>query len=133
MTTLRNVLMINAVTSGITGLILAIVPGFVANLFATSNTTAFVSVGIFLFAFAVMVFIASFQNPLREKTVNIIITLDTLWVITSLAIIVLQVLDVSIVGYFLIAGVAAWVGFMAYLQFKGRKQLLQNKLETHNN
>lgn len=41
--------MINAATSGITGLILAIVPGFVANLFATSDTTAFVAVGIFLF------------------------------------------------------------------------------------
>lgn len=123
--------MLNAVTSGITGLILAIVPRFVANLFATSNTTAFVAVGIFLFAFAVMVFRASIQNPLLEKTVNTIIALDTLWVLTSLAIILLQLLDVSTLGYSLIAAVAAWVALMAYLQFKGKKQLAPKELETH--
>ena len=123
--------MINAISSGITGLILAIVPGLVSNLFATSNTTAFVAVGIFLFAFAVMVFVGSIQNPLREKTVNIIIALGTLWVAASLAIILLKVLDVSTLGYFLIAAVAAWVALMAYLQFKGKKQLAQKELETH--
>ena len=123
--------MINAISSGITGLILAIVPGFVSNLFATSNTTAFVAVGIFLFAFAVMVFIAGIQNPLREKTVSIIIALDTLWVVASVAIILLKLLDVSTLGYFLIAAVAAWVALMSYLQFKGRRQLAQKQMETH--
>jgi hypothetical protein len=123
MTTLRNALMINAVTSGVTGLVLVVVPGFVANLFATSNTTALVGVGIFLVAFATMVFNASLQNPLREKTVSLIVLLDTLWVLTSLAIIVLQLLDVSTLGYFLIGAVAAWVALMAYLQFNGMRQL----------
>jgi hypothetical protein len=115
--------MINAITSGITGLVLVIVPGFVANLFATSNTMALVSVGIFLVAFAAMVFVASLQNPPGEKTVSLIVVLDTLWVVTSLAIIVLQLLDISAFGYFLIGAVAAWVALMAYLQFNGRRQL----------
>ena len=123
--------MINAISSGITGLILAIVPGFVANLFVTSNTTAFVAVGIFLFAFAVMVFVASIQNPLREKMVNIIIALDALWVLTSIVIILLQPLDISVLGYILIVAVAAWVALMAYLQFKGKRQLDQKQMETH--
>jgi hypothetical protein len=123
MTALRNVLMINAISSGITGLVLVIVPGFVANLFATSNTTALVGVGIFLVAFAAMVFVASLQDPLREKTVRLIVALDTIWVLTSLAIIVLQLLDVSTLGYFLIGAVAAWVALMAYLQFNGKRQL----------
>src|SRR3990170_1643530 len=123
MTALRNVLMINAITSGITGLVLVIVPGFVANLFATSNTTALVGVGIFLVAFAAMVFVVSLQNPPREKTVTLIVVLDTLWVLTSLAIIALQLLDVSTLGYFLIGAVAAWVALMAYLQFNGKRQL----------
>jgi hypothetical protein len=131
MTTLRNVLLINAVSSGITGLVLAIAPGMVADLFATSNTTAFVAVGIFLFAFAVLVFVLSIQDPLREKNVNIIIALDTLWVLASFAIILLQVLDISTLGYFIIAAVAAWVALMAYLQFKGKRQLSQKELGIH--
>jgi hypothetical protein len=131
MTTLRNVLLINAVSSGITGLVLAIAPGMVADLFATSNTTAFVAVGIFLFAFAVLVFVLSIQDPLREKNVSIIIALDTLWVLASFAIILLQVLDISTLGYFIIAAVAAWVALMAYLQFKGKRQLSQKELGIH--
>jgi hypothetical protein len=131
MTTLRNVLLINAVSSGITGLVLAIAPGMVADLFATSNTTAFVAVGIFLSAFAVLVFVLSIQDPLREKNVNIIIALDTLWVLASFAIILLQVLDISTLGYFIIAAVAAWVALMAYLQFKGKRQLSQKELGIH--
>ena len=123
MTTLRNVFLINAITSGITGLVLAVVPGFVANLFATSNTTALVGVGIFLVAFAALIFVASLQNPLREKTVSLIVALDTLWVLTSLGIIVLQLLDVSTLGYLLIGAVGAWVALMAYLQFNGMRQL----------
>ena len=123
--------MINAISSGVTGLILAIVPGFISSLFVTPNTTAFVAVGIFLVAFAVMVFAASIQNPLRENTVTIIIALDTLWVLASLTVILLQLLDVSTLGYLLIAAVAAWVALMAYLQFKGRKQFAQKELQTH--
>ena len=126
MTALRNILIINAVSSGITGLILVIVPGFVANLFATSGTTAFVGVGIFLVAFAIVVFVASLQDPLRANAVSLIVALDTLWVLTSLAIIVLQLLNVSTLGYFLIGVVAAWVALMAYLQFNGKRQLLTN-------
>jgi len=115
--------MINAITSGITGLILVAVPGFVANLFATSNTTVLVGVGIFLVAFAAMVFITSLQHPLSGKTVSLIVVLDALWVLTSLGIIMLQLLDVSTLGYFLIGGVAAWVALMAYLQFNAMRQL----------
>ena len=123
MTALRNVLMVNAITSGITGLVLVIVPGFIANLFATSYTAALVGVGIFLVAFAAVVLGASLQQPLREKTVGLIVVLDTLWVLTSIAIIVLQLLDVSRLGYFLIGAVAAWVALMAYLQFNGNRQI----------
>jgi hypothetical protein len=35
----------------------------------------------------------------------------------------LQLLDVSTLGYFLIGGVAAWVALMAYLQFNAMRQL----------
>ena len=127
MTTLRNVLMINAISSGLTGLILVIAPGFVAGLFAASVTQPFVGVGIFLAAFAVLVIVAALQNPLRQGMVNVIILLDSVWVIVSLAVIVLQPLAISTLGYFFIAGVAAWVLLMIYLQFNGLRQLSSSR------
>ena len=123
MTTLRNVLMINAISSGLTGLILVIAPRFVAYLFATSFTQPFIVVGMFLVAFSTLVVVAAFQNPLRAGMINLIIVLDSSWVIASLAVIVLQLLEISALGYFFIAGVAAWVLLMAYFQFGGLRQL----------
>ena len=123
MTTLRNVLMINAISSGLTGLILVIAPGFVANLFATYFTQPFVLVGMFLVAFAILVFAAALQNPLRESMISLILVLDSSWVIASLVVIVLQLLNISALGYGFIAGVAAWVLLMVYFQFNGLRQL----------
>lgn len=115
--------MVNAISSGLTGLILVIAPGFVANLFATSFTQPFVSVGMFLVAFAILVFGAAFQNPLRESMISLILVLDSSWVIASLTIIVLQLLNISVLGYVFIAGVAAWVLLMVYFQFSGLRQM----------
>ena len=123
MTTLRNILMINAISSGATGLILMVLPVFVAGLFETSSTRPFVGVGIFLAAFAILVFKASLQNPLRLPLVWLIIGLDSLWVIASLTVISFQLFKISILGYVFIAAVAGWVALMAYLQFNGAKQL----------
>ena len=123
MTTLRNVLMINAISSGLTGLILVIAPGFVANLFATSLAQPFMLVGMFLVVFAILVLTAALQNPLRESVISLILVLDSSWVIVSLTVIVLQLLDISALGYGFIAGVAAWVLLMVYFQFNGLRQL----------
>ena len=123
MTTLRNVLMVNAISSGVTGLILMIVPGFVAGLFETTHTQPIIGVGMFLVAFAVLVFRAGLQNPLRLAMVWLIIALDAAWVVTSLAVIILELFAVSTLGYVFIAAVAGWVMLMAYLQFNGVRQL----------
>ena len=127
MTTLRNVLIINAASSGVTGLILMIVPGFIAGLFETSNTQPFIGVGIFLVAFAFLVFRVSLQKPLRFATVWFIIAVDSLWILTSISVITLRLFDISTLGYVFIAAVAAWVMLMAYLQFNGIKQLAADK------
>ena len=123
MTTLRNVLLINAISSGLTGLILVIAPGFVADLFATSLTQPFLFVGMFLVVFAILVFGAALQNPLRGSMISLILVLDSSWVIASLAVIVLQLLNISALGYGFIAGVAAWVLLMVYFQFNGLRQM----------
>lgn len=132
MTTLRNVLMINAISSGVTGLILTIVPGFLAGLFETTYKQSFVGVGIFLVVFAVLVFRTGLQNPLRLTTVWLIIALDSVWVVTSLIVIAVQPFEISTLGYVFIAAVAGWVMLMVYLQFNGARQFTTGKNQPSN-
>jgi hypothetical protein len=131
MITLRNVLIINAISSGVTGLILMIMPGFVAGLFETSYTQPFIGVGLFLVAFAILVFRVGLQNPLRLAMVRLIIALDSAWVVTSLIVITLQSFEISTLGYVFIAAVAGWVMLMAYLQFNGVRQFTMNSNQNN--
>jgi len=123
MPSLKNVLLINAASSGLTGLILALLSGLVAGVFETDNRLPFVGVGLFLIAFSFLVLLAGFQNPLRERMVALIVWLDVTWVIVSLGIVALRPLAISTIGYVLIALVAGWVMLMAYLQYNGIRQL----------
>ena len=118
MSNLKKVLTLNAASSGATGILLIILNQFLANLFNTSHTSAFTEVGIFLVVFAGLVFIASFQNPPNFGLVRLIIWLDVLWVIASMIIVLFGIFQLSTIGYAMIAGVAAWVGLMAFLQNK---------------
>ena len=127
MTTLKNVLLVNAVTSGLTGAGLILFRFPIATIFGTTEGDPFAGTGIFLFAFAIFVGIVATQRIIRDNLVRIIITLDILWVVASLAIVVLQAFGLTILGYALISAVAGWVGLMAYLQSIGLKQLVQQK------
>ncbi len=124
MKTLRNVLLTNALTSGATGLALVAVPGLFADLFSTSLRSPFVGTGLFLMAFAAFVLMEERRRELNVSRVRLIIVLDTLWVVSSLFIIVSNTLAISAVGYFMIGAVALWVALMAYLQFVGLKKAL---------
>jgi len=127
MKTLKNVMLINAITSGATGLGLAIFPAFVAGLFETTATMPFIEVGIFLVAFATLVFSVSRGNPVNAKAVRLVIVLDTLWVVGSAAIVLFRPFPISLIGYVLIGAVAAWVAAMAYLQSAGLRQISVSK------
>jgi hypothetical protein len=119
MITLRNVLFINAVSSGATGLGLALMPGVFADLFQTSFRAPFVGTGLFLVAYAAVVFIESRRKDLNANWIRFIILMDALWVACSLGIIVSNVLTISVLGYVMIGAVALWVGLMGYLQYTG--------------
>lgn len=127
MTTLKNVLLLNAVSSGATGLGLILFPATIANVFGMGEVSLFVGTGIFLTVFAVLVGVVSRAKPIGEVAVRFIIMLDILWVVTSLAVVVLQMFDLSMVGYLLISAVGAWVSLMAYLQANGLKQVTTTK------
>jgi hypothetical protein len=122
MISLKNVLLINGISSGVTGLQLVVFGNMAAGLFGVAQPQAFWGVGIFLAAFAVFVVAEGIQSRIRENRIRLIIVLDILWVVASLAIIVLQLFNLSIIGYSAIAAVAGWVGLMAYLQMKGLKK-----------
>ena len=127
MTTLKNVLLINAATSGLTGAGLILFPFPIATVFGTAESAPFTATGIFLFIFAAFVGFVGSQRIIRQSLVRIIITLDILWVTASLAIVILQVFGLTILGYALISAVAGWVALMAYLQSIGLKQVVQQK------
>jgi heme/copper-type cytochrome/quinol oxidase subunit 2 len=123
MVSLKNVLLINAASSGATGAGMAIAGNFVANLFGLSQPYAFWGVGIFLVAFAILVFSEGFKNSANANRVQLIIMLDILWVVGSLIIVVFQLFSLTVTGYVLITGVGLWVAAMAWLQIQGLKTI----------
>jgi hypothetical protein len=123
MTTLKNVLLINALSSGATGIGLIFFAQFVAELFGTSHVHAIWGTGLFLLGFAILVFYVSRQHQIKPRGVLVVTTLDTLWVASSLIIVLFQLFDLSFTGYFFITAVALWVAAMAYLQSTGLKKV----------
>ncbi len=120
---LKNVLLINALTSGATGLLLVFFPGLAADLCGATISWPFMVAGIFLVLFAALVFSQSRKQVVQKGWVKLIIALDIIWVIESLVIVVPQLFGLSFLGYFLIGAVAGWVALMAFLQVKGLNQL----------
>ncbi|MGE0589816.1 MAG: hypothetical protein AB7O48_14660 [Cyclobacteriaceae bacterium] len=116
MNALKNVLLINSVSSGLTGLGLVIMPRLYARLFDVGAQLPFILTGVFLIGFAAVVFVEWRRPEVDVYWVRFIIVLDVMWVIASVAITGLSLLPVSVLGYLLIGGVALWVGLMAYLQ-----------------
>ena len=123
MKTLKNILMLNAVSSGSTAIILIFFAPMVAGIFEVPDTSDFYGTGIFLLVFAGLVFFESLQKTIRPNRVLFISALDLLWVVASLAIVVLHMFNLSFIGYCLISAVAVWVAAMAYLQSKGVKRM----------
>lgn len=118
MVTLQNILKINALSSGVTGLALAIFAKFFAALFAVNVIFPFVEIGIFLVAFSIFVYWVSTKKDSNRQLVKSIIWLDSAWVIGSVIAILFLANNISAVGSLLIGGVAIWVAAMALLQSK---------------
>jgi len=122
MLTLRNVLLINAVSSGATGLLLVLFSDFFAGLFGIGSVSPFLETGIFLLAFAGFVFYEGRRSHANTGRIRLIVALDTLWVVGSILLLVLQPVAITGIGSLFIAAVALWVAAMAVLQFRGLKQ-----------
>jgi len=114
MSQLQKSLLINALFSGISGIILVAINTHIANLFDISNTSVFWIIGAALIFFSVIIiYEIRRQNPLG---VLAIILQDYLWVLGSLILLITQPFEVSKTGNSIIAMVALVVLFMAINQ-----------------
>lgn len=123
MITLKNVLLVNAVSSGFTALALIAAPKTIASLLEIVYPGSVFYVGVFLLAFALGVFAVSRKPVPSRKAVESIVVMDSLWVVCSIVVVVFQFASPSFLGNFVIAAIAAWVALMALLQYKGMKTL----------
>jgi hypothetical protein len=122
MKTLKNVLLINGISSGATGLGLVLFATPIAELFGTSSHQAMWFVGGFLLSFATLVLVEGLKDVPNMKMVRLIIVLDISWVIASVLVVALQLFKLSSIGYLAIGAVAIWVAAMAYFQLQGVKE-----------
>ena len=125
MITLKNVLLVNGISSGFTGFLLVIFSNPVARLFGVSQPSAISGVGIFLLVFAALVMSEGLRSNFRANVVKLIIVLDVVWVVVSFAVVALQLFNLSAMGSVAVGAVAGWVALMAYFQFKGLVQIIR--------
>ncbi|MBD0259430.1 MAG: hypothetical protein ICV83_27230 [Cytophagales bacterium] len=123
MTALKNVLLVNAISSGATGALLMLFPAPIARLFGVEATAPFVAVGLFLLVFAAAVGYEALQKTPRTHRVQGIIILDVSWVVGSLVAVGLLFSTLSLLGNVAILAVAGWVAGMAFLQTKALRGL----------
>jgi hypothetical protein len=122
MISLKQVLLVNAVSSGATGALLMLFPATATSLFGVAAVAPFLAVGGFLLVFAAGVGYEGMQKPLRPTRVQLIIGLDVIWVVGSLVAIALLFPVLSTQGNMLILAVAGWVAAMAYLQTRALRE-----------
>jgi hypothetical protein len=116
---LKNVLLVNSLSSGATGLLLVAAPAPVSRIFGVTELWPFVATGVFLLMFALLVYLAYLSKRISKSLVKSIIYLDEVWVVASLVLVFATLPQLTVIGHALILAVAAWVALMAYLQYKG--------------
>ncbi|WP_293946136.1 MULTISPECIES: hypothetical protein [unclassified Sphingobacterium] len=121
--TLKNVLLTNAISSGMTGVLLATLPSVFTKLFEIGDNTPFILTGIFLIVFSLFVLATAMKGNIPIGWTKFIITLDIIWVIASAIAIIILFSIISTIGSFMILAVAGWVGMMAYLQSKNLNRI----------
>jgi hypothetical protein len=127
MLSLKNTLLLNALSSGMTGIILICFAQPAAELFGQVQAAPFSGVGVFLLVFALYVFRASRRTPVRSNEARLITALDLSWVLASVVLLLWISHQFSIVGNVLIAAVAGWVALMAMLQWRGLRVAIANR------
>lgn len=113
---LKKYLLINSLFSAFSGLVMLFFATPLNEFFNIQIPYILPIIGSNLLVFSLFVGYVA-QKQLHNKTlVNIISGLDGLWVLGSIAIVLLQVFNLSKNGYIVIALVALWIAFLGYKQ-----------------
>jgi ribosome-associated toxin RatA of RatAB toxin-antitoxin module len=121
MNRLQKSLRLNALFSGISGIILIVLNKQLATLFETPNNTVFIIVGIILLYFACSII----YEIIKQRLVAVlwIIVQDFLWVAGSIVLVIFNPFEISKAGNSTIAIIAFIVLFMGINQTKALAQV----------
>ena len=95
--------------------------GRLSNLFGLSQGTPFTILGAGLLVFGGFVYFISEKQLLNKKLVQIITSLDALWVLGSLGIVVFQFFNLTSTGYLIITLVMVIIAIFAVNQYRFNK------------
>jgi hypothetical protein len=121
MNELKKYLTINSVFSAACGIIMLVFSNQLNRFFGIQNQYVFPVIGLNLLVFSVFVWYISRKQLTKKPLVHLISFLDLLWVLGSLAIILLGLFDLSRNGTILIGIVAVLIAFLGYKQFYNNK------------
>jgi hypothetical protein len=114
---LKKHLTFNAIFSLFSGFIMIFYSASLQSIFGFENSYVFPIIGGNLLFFAAVVYLVSVRYLDHKLFVNIISTLDGLWVIGSIIISGFQLFELSSNGYLIISTVAMWIGYLGYQQY----------------
>lgn len=115
---LRYAIKGNAIFSISSALTLLLSSRPIAKIMNLSAPNSLVFIGIGLFIFAITLFQNAFRKELKSTQIRFIIIQDWLWVIGSLILLIWNPFGISMIGNYIIAGVALIVTIFAILQHR---------------
>ncbi len=121
---LNTTLKINALFSLFSGLDFVIFDRAIVNILTGSTEESVMPTGIMLIGFAVFVFLVSTMSRVNKFLVGLIIALDVLWVLGSVALVAAGADALTAAGQILILLVAAVIAGFAFFQTMGLRRHL---------
>jgi hypothetical protein len=120
---LRTVLLVDAVTCVVTGLVMALGADVAASLTAVPAPLLRVA-GISLFPIAAFIALVGTRDSLAPPAVFVVIAGNALWVAASVLLLVSGLITPNVLGYIFVGGQAAAVAVLAELEYFGLRQTL---------
>jgi hypothetical protein len=111
-------LFVNAAFSFVSAVSLLLFSSFLNTFMGITVTTVLPIIGINLLIFSLFTAVISWRFPNAKNWVRLISILDYMWVAGSLAILIMQLFNLTKNGYILLALVALAVGILGYNQQK---------------
>lgn len=122
---LKIALTTNAIFSAISGIILILLNGQIADIFGVKNTTVFWVIGLVLIYFSITIWYEI--SKLRSLAISWIIIQDFIWVIVSFILILFNPFKVTLIGNTVISILAVIVLFMGINQIVAYKHYRQQQ------